>query len=507
MPRFAALLLVSVAACATESADDASAPSTSPAAQVSPECRDEPLPSTCTLANYISANVCTTGTQEGCLEPLIVGTCANGGCPRYAWAWRAELPGRFEPHMTNGYLRLLREAAFAEPTASTGSWTWGLNNRDMLWHQTQAMLQSPYARHYDGLTRKTLAEIRDASRTVDPTRFTAVAWVNSAGVASAMAQADMATWFQSIGVAWGERGDAANATYYLRLSERAFRTFAMRLADGGVRNNKTGYKCHIDTSGWPPKSFYCYWFHSFAAGETDEVQSVLNQNLHAIRDAMTSYDQLLAWKTEGLERLDHTRQPWPSGLDPSHLAYLHDWARGGLLQLAFGQGARVDPSAPPNLYEFQYPAPWTTPNVGRFAAYRFADGKPALIKPGNTCHYHYHSMSLLKTIFEIIDTSPTFSTDKQFVDARYQLLYGRTDHTTCRQAPSPSVAGVPLATMYRAGHTLTTELIRYCDGIRDNDPEHDPGDPREKEYDDATSWLEFDEPRLYFYAAYDGCTF
>lgn len=459
------------------------------------------------LEAYVLEHRCTSASDDDCLEPLVAFACSSasaGYCPRRGYNWRGQTPGRIDPHMTLTYLRKLRNLAASLPDAvPQASVSWGLTAEQMLWHQVQMMLRSQ-AQFYAtsaGTSDGTVAPLSpgdvSTSNTVDPTRFYAVAWVNTAGTAHAMAQADMALWFQSVAYSLAAAGDPAGVRYYLQLSERAFRPYGMRDADGGVRNNKRGYKCFDGR--------YCYWFHSFAVGEYAYPSSVLNQNLHAIRDAMEAHNQLRAW-------------PWPlpSGLDPDHVDQLAEWARGGLFQLAYGLGNGVDASAPPNLAELEVVASDTTCDSYGYASYDFTlGGTRRCIKPMNTCHYHYHSMSVMKRILELVEIDPDFAADPYFIGAKFKLMYGRSagDTRTCNNRsyipPSRKVmSGVPLARLYRS--SATTPFRVYCDGdpANDSDRHHDENGASIEAYRDAADWADAStELRAWYDAAYEGCTF
>lgn len=464
------------------------------------------------LSAWMTGRVCTNYAQTGCLELITVNVCSSG-CPRRGYNYRVEKPGRIDPHMTLEYLKELRKAANDDPDG-VPAWylSLGMTTQEMLWHQVQMMLYSQtqfYATSAgtrDGdVDPLTAGQVSTPSHTVDPTRFYAVAWVNGAGTAHAMAQADMGLWFQSVAKNYLAAGDLAQATYYLQLSERTFRTYGMRDNDGGVRNNKRSYKCF--------EGLYCYWFHSFAVGEHAYPSSVLNQNLHAIRDAMEAHNDLRTWSSR-------------PGVDPGYLAQLSEWARGGLFQLAYGTGNQVDSTAPPSLAEFEVVSsdPDNVCESYGYAAYDYVlGGTRKCIRPANTCHYHYHSLSVMKRIMQLVDLDPVFAADPYFVGAKFKIMYGRSagDTRTCNNRsyipPSRKVmSGVPLARLYHS--SATTPFRLQCDGIPDNDNyapetcrEDENGNPvctYDEEYKDSADWADTSvDPRAWYDAAYAGCSF
>jgi hypothetical protein len=281
-----------------------------------------------------------------------------------------------------------------------------------------------------------------------------LAFVNDSGAPQAMPQGDLGGWLLTIGHGLAANGKT-NFEYYLRLSERVFTSFAFRYADGGVRNNKRSYKCYGDQ--------YCYWFHSFAVGAEPEPESVLNQNLHAIRDALEAHATLADWRDNG-----NAGVPLPAGFT-RHIRDLRDFGHGGLNQLAYGLGHAGDHSRPPSLREFMQNAQQdpSAPSVKRYNAYyryEMDTHNPANgSTPGNVCHYHYHNLELLKSILTTISTSPYYKDDPDFIALYYKLLYGRErgDTRSCNNRSSipPSkkvMRGLPIPEFYYGGRVYTS---------------------------------------------------
>ncbi len=219
-----------------------------------------------------------------------------------------------------------------------------------------------------------------------------------------------------------------------------------------MRNNKTSYRCYGNQ--------YCYWFHSFAVGDEipAEPESVLNQNLHAIRDALVAHATLSDWRDN-----KNAGVPLPSGFT-QYIANLREYGRGGLNQLAYGPGHAGDHSRPPNLWEFKqnYQNDPRHPSVERFNAYyRFEMDEHVAANgstPGNVCHYHYHSLEILKNILITISTDPYYKDDPDFIALYYKLLYDRPngDTRSCnnRSYIPPSrkaMRGLPIPEFYYGG--------------------------------------------------------
>jgi len=410
---------------------------------------------------YVAANLCSERKTTECLEVLEIKACQSG-CYRRGYNWRNVTPGRLELHLTlNDYLRHLRNAAVAAPTQSTG-YTLDMSFEDLLWHQVQMFFVAPFpgtnvpqARFYDeDFNELSLAAVKTRN-IVRASNFHAVTWVNEGDRPSAMTQADMGLWFITLAMNWVHVGLPDRADEYLRYSERVFRPYGVRANDGGVRNNKPNNRCF--------GNLFCYWFHSQEVQTDDSLETILNKNLHAIRDALIAYEVLATWRDEGLNGY-----ALPSEFNTSHIEQLKEWGRGGLFQLAYGVGNRVDPSAPPNLEEFLVDDPSGQPV--QYATYKYYLGDGAHgIKPLRTCHYHYHSAKVLADILILINPEPKnvipgreiasdyFADDPYFKSVYFKLLYDRNtgDTRSCNNRsyipPSRRVmTGVPTAEIYRA---------------------------------------------------------
>jgi hypothetical protein len=448
----------------------------------------------------LESATCKTKQQVDCLAAITVNACASG-CPRRGYAWRVDPSGEIDLHFTHGYLKLLRNAAFERPTYRSAA-TFGLPLSDLLYQQVQMLLRLPAARYQDAsLALLPASAVASGSHTIDPARFHIVTWRRN-GTAHAMGQADLGAWLISVARGYAQLDDRRNASYYLSLSERVFRSFAVRQAQGGVRNNLTGHRCYDGQ--------FCYWFHSCPACANASETTVLNQHLHAVRDALESYDVLDAWR-DGELRLLRDRNvpaPLPPVLSPRFIDELRDMGRGGLLQLAFASGNATNVSAPPNLKELLTPAELVGGTQRYHAAYRYYLGKGlGNIKAGNTCHYHFHSMDLLTSVLNMIHTNDRFSDDPYFIEIYYRLLYGRDrgDTLSCNnQANTPAsrrrMNGVPLAELYQ-GSILPLGFHKHCDAPPD-------------EYKDAATWENGaaggaapHEPRVLLDAAYANCIF
>jgi hypothetical protein len=299
----------------------------------------------------------------------------------------------------------------------------------------------------------------------------------------------VASWYAQL-------GDQTKAGYYLSLAEKVYRALSVRQAQGGVRNNLTGYRCYDGQ--------YCYWFQSCPVCTAPSDTTVLNQHLHAVRDALESHDALSLWRDGKLPILrTGEAAKLPPVLSPRFIIELRDLGRGGLLQLSFAAGNAANPSAPPNLRELLWPTQSIGGHQRYHAAYRYLLGDgPRIIKPGNTCHYHFHSVDLLADILDLIHTNRRFSNDSYFIETYYRLLYGRSrgDTRSCNNRSSipPSrrvMNGVPLAELYK-GSVLRLTFQDNCD---DNPSSEDR---------DALNWRDGSyKPRVLLEAAYANCLF
>jgi hypothetical protein len=457
------------------------------------------------LEDVIAEQMCEDAAEVDCLAPFTIKACASG-CPRYGYAYRVDTQGGMDLHMSHGYLKKLRNAALSEPSYKSPT-TFDLPLSDFLWHQVQMLLRHPSAYYAKDREERELAEVVTRSRTVDPTKFDMVTWVRG-GAAHAMSQADMGSWLVSVAMWYAQVAQPGEAGYYLALAEKVYDALSVPQSDGGVRNEKRGHRCH--------DGHYCYWFHSCPECSSLSLTTVLNQHLHAVRDALRSHVQLARWRDGELSLPgDSSRSaPFPDVVSPSFIDELRDLGRGGLLQLAFALGNQADASAPPNLSELMTDAGSTPCNRPYFrAAYRYVMKEGTRdIKPDNTCHYHYHSMDLLATILQLITNDPRFANDSDFSDIYYHLLYGRSPGDTRSCATSSAdryMTGVPLAEMYQGsiqhrcrGETYILPFQANCDGVVEEDDENG------REDDDAAVWANTRAPhgpRVFFQEAYEGC--
>jgi hypothetical protein len=405
--------------------------------------------------DFVEERLCMGSTDTGCLEQLTHYACASG-CARTGYNLRWQQPGRLDIHLTLPFLRKLRNAAQAHPEYVSRH-SLGMSLEDLVWSQLQMFLTHESVRFYDtDLSLLDPGAVRTRN-SVDPTRFHSVTWVNEGGTAHAMVQADLGLWLLTMARGVPEQGD-----WYLRLSERVFRSYAIPDEQGGVRNNRQGNRCF--------DNLYCYWFHSFPVGDESYPKTVLNQHLHAVRDALIAHDLLASWRDHGAPGADGQIHPLPAEFDSIHIGYLKEWGRGGLFQLAYAPGNEAIATAPPNLAEFLADAD-VLDGVQRYRAhYRYEIGVgPFDISPDNTCHYHYHSLQVMADALDLIATSPYFASDPYFVGVYYKLLYGRDlgDTRSCNNRSSipPSkrvMRGVPLAELF-IGSFLEQGFQLECD--------------------------------------------
>lgn len=456
------------------------------------------------LESYLAANVCTPERLEECLEPITSKACSRA-CPRSGYRFNVDtadplFDDRLDVHLTLKYLRKLRNTAVAHPGATVERFFPGIELEDVLYQQLQAMLRHPSTRYYDeDLNRLSLSDVIGSSHTVDPTLFYMVTWVGDGEIAHAMPQADLGTWLISVAKSWAIAGYPGRADYHLALSERVFRPLGVRAAERGVRNNKRSHRCH--------DNHYCYWFHSRPASTSGEPSTVLNQHLHAVRDALVSHQEIASWRDNGVIDEFGDTVPLPDVLSPDYIDNLLDWGRGGLFQLAYAAGSEVDASAPPNLAEFLRKIEIVS-GQRRFRAYyqyNLGEGGDD-ISAGSNCHYHYHSLKVMKDILVLIEASPYFNARSDLAGVYFKLLYGRNagDTRSCvnrRFIPKSRrvMNGVPLAELYQGGRIFGLDFQKACNtSAYDYEPfrfQCKLGDH------DAVS------TRIFFDQAYTGCLF
>jgi hypothetical protein len=473
--------------------------------------------------DWLEGQRCSTAKTSNCLSPVTIHVCSSSAasyCPRYGYnyqpAWVGGM-GRQAIHMTLNFMRELRKIAVRCPertlfyrwSAAEGIHrnSFGVTLGDLLWHQTEIYLRDARTRFYDAARNSLPLSSVLTGNNVDPTKFDMVAFVNEGETAHAMTQADLGQWLLGVGAGLAENGHTSSIHHYLRLSERVFRAYGIPDSQGGVRNNRMNHRCY--------NNFFCYWFHSQEVETYNYPSTVLNQNLHAIRDAMAAHHVLADWRDHGMNGV-----PLPSEFNGPHIAQLKEWARGGLFQLARSTGnANGGPvvvgvtAPPPNLRELLNPIQ-VIGSVQRYAAhyaYRFHPSEPAPyggvgIAPENTCHYHFHNLPLLATILGYIhgdDASPYFSSDSHFVGIYCKLLYNREAGTSQLCAlGSSNLRGVPLAELYY-GSLQSMTFHQSCDGV----PDGEYADSRDFKATDPEERGEYENARAFFDAAYSGFTF
>jgi hypothetical protein len=403
----------------------------------------------------LTDNRCSPTKTTHCLQQITNFACA-GGCPRtgYGWVHDANNPvrsRRWDVHMTHGiYLKALRNAVTLYPDRQLSYTNGGGRTLDaMVYDQLEMMLRDSQARFYDqNLNPLPLASVL-TGRSVDPNKFYSVTWVSDGGYANAMGQADFGLWLISMARGWALLGKSERVPYYLALSEKAFRPFGIPQSSGGVRNDKMGHRCH--------QGLFCYWFHSGQwdpnPSEERKLKTVLNQHLHAVRDALIAHDVLAAWRDYGLQT-NFGVVPLPAQFNTNHIGNLKEWGRGGLFQLLYARGNHVDHLAPPNLAEFMYDDTGSKDGAGPYRAkYRYILGEgPRDIRANSTCGYHYHVLDLFRGILQMIEDSQYLYNDPHLLDIRHTLLYGRQpgDWRTCEDSPT-SVKNLPLPEFHFAG--------------------------------------------------------
>lgn len=330
-----------------------------------------------------------------------------------------------------------------------------------------------------------------SGRTVDTTKFSGVVWTNAAGTSHAMTQADMMRWLVSVAEMFASRGYGSTGEYYLQLTERFFASFAIPHRFGGVRNNKTQFRCHGNK--------YCYWFHSQEVHDYPMASSVLNKDVYAIRDLAVTAHVLKRWqqfgtcnctggtcsrKFNGQSMVNGTSyvcnnpgDDYPIDAVASNLAdQMLESARGGLFNLAYGPGNNSEGRSyripPPNLEDFmkQTNDPRYSRNYFRSYYYYWIDDAPepftfergpADITNKNNCHYHYLTLRLFSDVLQLTENSIYLSLNSDFTDVRYSLLYGRNPEHFNRNkscsikeiGTSNNMADVPLAEFYLSGRT------------------------------------------------------
>jgi hypothetical protein len=429
------------------------------------------------LEDALVASLCRPDNPTNCLRSVTRNACSSG-CARKGYNFcfvdprdlvttctGANYNQRLDIHDLNEYLKALSEVATKHPDRNLGALSFNLSLQDMLYHQIQAILLDPQMRYYDdALNLVSVETVKNGNHTVDPTRFRMVTWVNEASLAHAMTQADLGLTFLKTAINWALVGRTNQIEYYLRLSRRAFEANSVRVADGGVRNNKRSYRCH---DGW-----YCYWFHSRDIEDFAYPSQVLNKHLYATRNALWAYQALSDWRDRGKPKGGAIAVPLPSEFQGQNIAQLREWARGGLAQLAYSVGnSSATPDVPPNAAQFL--APETEPSgfVFHRAYYDFdmTSHQPAVDTTARTdCVYHYYTLKVWADILSQLGSDPRLAQDADFTQLRYKVLYGRAapDTRACGPALPDNdrvMWGVPVAELYMAGR-IPLAFQDACDG-------------------------------------------
>jgi hypothetical protein len=332
--------------------------------------------------DYIGTQSCASDDANDCLLPTsYIATRSDGRKVRvygvFRWkaandTWTAidesEPRPHILPHFMVGYLKKLRNAYEACPS-------------DYF-----------YGKVYDQVDYL----VSDAVE-----RNGALVWEDQYGIAHGMEQADMMMMLSGLARLHYTSGrtKAARGTlgYALRAARPLFLPIGVKT--GGVRSVDQA-NCAAKLARLRP----CFWFHSRGRAITGPGpltrQTVLNQHLHVVRDAIDLSARL---------RSAAAYMPSDVPVPPSSPGWREfvDWADamedrgiGGLYQLAFSQGpTTTSPDRPPNVTQFMRRHETNPPFYSADYGYQMDTGQSYPIAKANTCGYHSHSLNLLAVMY------------------------------------------------------------------------------------------------------------
>ncbi|MEK6555495.1 MAG: hypothetical protein AABZ31_09660 [Bdellovibrionota bacterium] len=315
---------------------------------------------------YLQDNLCSKTKISHCLKPTTyVATRSDGRKVKvsgvYDYFMKDSVPGVFLPHFLLTYMRNLRNA-YQENPAAYGQ---------IFYNQNDFLL----------------------SRTVE--RQGAQVWENIYGYAQCMEQMEYAAYYASLSSMMSELGEIKMAQFYFNVSLKMSRSLQLEVGQktGGVRSQT--FNCGSKTTRLRP----CAWFHSRGLGVPGENKPyvVLNQNLHAIRDAFSTYTSLLELAVKFKM----------SAMTLKQVERIGDDALAGLYHLAYSPGAkRSVPGRMPNFAQFmerKFNSRTGHPYYWAFYEYDLAHGKMANISHQNTCHYHTHVLQVFGDIIMFLE--------------------------------------------------------------------------------------------------------
>jgi hypothetical protein len=279
------------------------------------------------------------------------------------------------PHFLLGYLRKLRDAYDACPSA----------------------YHTPLFNQIDYVVSR--AATRHSSTAILP----ALAWENRYRITQGMEQGEMAAFLASAANTYAAHG-AREAPGTMRYAFQAIEPLFIRVGTftGGVRSVVQD-KCGAKIARFRP----CFWFHSRGVGIDTKgegepaIGTVLNQHLHVI-------SSILDMSIDVNKR--HELIPVEWGTAENALARLKDRAIGGLYQLAFSRGNNsAARNRPPSLAQFMRHET-KAPVLFYFSYYRFdlPTRTFADISKEATCHYHTHSLEKFQHIMETLNNHSGF---------------------------------------------------------------------------------------------------
>lgn len=304
--------------------------------------------------SYLKKVLCSATLTDACIEPTsYTATRAGGRRARVdgVYKYRSLLSnGHPAPHMMIEYMRQLRNAYAAAPE----------------------------------LYRQQFYNQLDFFFSIAVDRQGALVWENEKGFAHAMEQGEYAAFLLSAAETAHRLKDESLARTYATAAFRFMKALGLKAGvhTGGVRSTT---ECGSKKARVRP----CYWFHSRGVGIIGDARpyTVLNQNLHAIRDALAI-----------LARLEKSPDVAALGGDVEAMkAQAADLIIGGLYQLAFSSG--TSKTRPPSLAEFlNKRSVKGTTYYWAFYEYVIEKRAGANISALKTCHYHTHVVNLMADI-------------------------------------------------------------------------------------------------------------
>lgn len=348
--------------------------------------------------DYVARNLCSASKPDDCFNiTSYVATRSSGRKVKvdgvYSFYDKDSVQGIPLPHLMLTLLRLMRNAQNENPKLYS----------TVFFNQIDYML----------------------SLTVE--RNGARVWENVYGFAQGMEQAEYSAFFASISAMMLAQGNKVMADSYFDTSLKMIRSLQLDAGKktGGVRSKI--YTCGSKST----RLRNCVWFHSRGLGVpgADKPYTVLNQNLHGIRDSFVVYLTL----KNLLPKMGSTPK-LRAAID-----LIGDNAISGIYHLAYSGGPKSSfPARMPNIRQFMNRLSDSASGVNYYwSFYEYDQTKGAMANISNqaTCHYHTHVLKLISDIHSYLNNASNRKVIEQLPEGwkAYEAL------TTILAAPPEAV--------------------------------------------------------------------